>query len=623
MRTDKTGSPPSFARITQALDEWAFENSRPAGPASRRGQWTMYHCPAHQDDDPSLGLIYNADKHKTVVRCFTGCSDTQVLATIGLPESAIWDRQWVRAPGSPARPRAPRPEVPKARGDAPVPPKPSKKERLGKVVGPRYQAAIYHYTDHRGRPLGEVVRMHVPHERGTDKMFFQRKMDAGGRWSKGGFEPVLYHLPEVVQAIADGEDIHLPEGEKDVDRIRAAGRFATCNAMGAGSFRLEHARQLTGARRVIIIADRDSAGYQHALQVKRMLVGRVGEVLVVEAATGKDASNHFDLGHDFDEFVPVTDEQLERGFPGADEAIAAAEKAMEGVFRRSFDPETGWRWQWAPEAETELGIERAPAKSVQNQQNPETTMAQTAIAPGEGVQITVYTKPQCPQCDATKRTLDNLGFDYRIVDVTQDSAARQRLLDMGFQGAPVVEAGDVRFSGFRPDKLKTLPGVMRADVLAEQEAAAAQPGFPSTADRLSVDAVQAWAGPYLRAAMRRGEIPEVGSPQWAALPNGDPRKTGAVVEAALRYVQQATAAEATAPVARSQTSTMTATARNSSGRPTFAQLQEARRGEQALRAANGPLTPSAGAAAAAGASMTPASRANTSAAPQRTPGRGR
>ncbi|WP_234012082.1 DUF2742 domain-containing protein [Nocardia cyriacigeorgica] len=123
--------------------------------------------------------------------------------------------------------------------------------------------------------------------------------------------------------------------------------------------------------------------------------------------------------------------------------------------------------------------------------------------------------------------------------------------------------------------------------------------------------------------MRRGEIPEVGTPQWAALPNGDPRKTGAVVVAALRYVQQATAAEATAPVARSQTSTVTATARNSSGRPTFAQLQEARRGEQALRAANGPLTPAAGAAAAAGASMTPPSRANTSAAPQRTPGRGR
>ncbi|MBF6302701.1 glutaredoxin family protein [Nocardia amamiensis] len=241
------------------------------------------------------------------------------------------------------------------------------------------------------------------------------------------------------------------------------------------------------------------------------------------------------------------------------------------------------------------------------------------------MEITVYTKPQCPQCDATKRTLDNLGFAYQVVDVSQDPAARQRLVDMGFQGAPVVEAGDIRFSSFRPDKLKTLPGALRADVVAEQEAAAAQPGFrdPAAADRLSVEAVQKWAAPYLRNAQRRGEIPELGSPQWASLPNGDPRKTGAVVEAALRYVSQASATESAAPAPRVQNATATA-ARSNNGRPTFAELQEARRGEQALRAASGPLTPATAAtAAAAGAPLTPVTAANTNTAPRRTPGRGR
>ncbi|MGY4101960.1 glutaredoxin domain-containing protein [Nocardia sp. R16R-3T] len=623
--TDKTGPGPSFARITQALDEWAFEHDRPTGPSSKRGQWTMYHCPAHEDKDPSLGLIHNKDKAKTVVKCFTGCPDTKVLAVIGLPGNAIWDRQWVREPGTPARLRPPRPEPPQDQRPARDPAKPSKKERLGKVVGPRYQAAIYRYTDERGNPLGEVVRMQVPHERGTDKMFFQRKMDAGGRWHKGGFEPVLYHLPEVAQAVADGEEIFLVEGEKDADRARSAGLVATCNAMGAGSFRREHARQLTGAARVVIVADRDEPGYHHAAEVKRLLTGRVRVVLVVEAATGKDLSDHFDLGHDIDELVPLTDAQLEQGVPSSEETLAQAEKVMEGVFRRSFDPETGWRWQWAAEIDAEPSIESASAKSVQNQQNPETTLSQTAAAPREGVEITVYIKPQCPQCDATKRTLDNLGFAYQVVDVTQDPAARQRLVDMGFQGAPVVEAGDIRFSGFRPDKLKMLPGALRADVVAEQEAAAAQPGFrdPAAADRLSVEAVQRWAAPYLRNTQRRGEIPELGSPQWASLPNGDPRKTGAVVEAALRYVSQASATESAAPAPRVQNATATA-ARSNSGRPTFAELQEARRGEQALRAASGPLTPTtAAAAAAAGAPLTRVAGANTNTAPRRSPGRGR
>ncbi|PXX53941.1 glutaredoxin-like protein NrdH [Nocardia tenerifensis] len=627
--TDKPAHAPSFARITRALDDWAFEHDRPTGPASKRGQWTMYHCPAHDDDDPSLGLVHNPDKAKTVVRCFTGCPDTAVLAAVGLPDNAIWDRQWVREPGTPARPRPPRAESMKEQRPVRDPAKPSKKQRLGKVVGPRYQAAIYRYTDERGHPLGEVVRIQVPHEHGTDKMFFQRKMDAGGRWHKGGFEPVLYHLPEVRQAVADGEEIYLVEGEKDADRARAAGLVATCNAMGAGSFRREHARQLTGAARVVLVADRDEPGYHHAAEVKALLRGRVREVVVVEAATGKDLSDHFDLGHDIDELVPVTDAQLEQGFPTSEETLAQAEKAMAGVFRRSFDSQTGWRWQWAPDiGEAAPAPESTSAKAVSPQQKSETTtMSQSVAAPREGVEITVYTKTPCPQCEATKRALDNLGFVYQVVDVTENPAARQRLVDMGFQGAPVVEAGEIRFSGFRPDRLKTLPGVLRADVVAEQEAAAGQPGFrePAAADRLSVQAVQQWAGPYLRAAMRRGEIPEVGSAQWVSLPNGDPRKTGAVVQAALDYVRHAATPRPFPPASRSQASTAAAT-RGTDARPTFAELQQARRGEQqaALRAASAPLTPTTGAPVTAPrAPLTPAGPATTTPVPTRAPGRGR
>lgn len=617
---DTSASRASFARITRALDEWAFEHDRLPGPSSRRGQWTMYCCPAHEDTDPSLGLIHNKDQAKTVVRCFTGCSDTQVLAAIGLPGSAIWDRQWVREPGTPPRPRPPRPESQPNQRRVRDPAKPSKKQRLGKVVGPRYQVATYLYTDQRGLPLGEVVRIHVPHERGIDKMFFQRSVDAGGRWDKGGFVPVLYRLPEVAQAIADGEEIFLVEGEKDVERARRAGLVATCNAMGAGAFRRAHARQLAGAARVVIVADRDEAGYRHAADVKRLLIGLVREVVVVEAATGKDLTDHFDLGHDSDELVPVTDAQLEQGFPTAQDILTEAENTLEGVFRRSFDPETGWRWVWAPE----IGDEYAAAKPIHNQQISETTVPQTEAPPHEGVEITVYTKPHCPQCDATERTLDNLGFAYRIVDVSQDPDARERLLNMGFHGAPVVEAGNVRFTGFRPEKLKSLPGVLRADVVAEQEAAAAQPGFryPGAADRLSVEAVQKWAAPYLRSAQQRGEIPELGSPQWASLPNGDPRKTGAVVEAAVRYVRQASAHEPATSPSRSQGADVAA-ARGDGRRPTFAALQEARRGEQSLRAASGPLTPIATTAAFAGTTLPPAAPTTTIPAPHRSLGRGR
>ncbi|WP_278262831.1 glutaredoxin domain-containing protein [Nocardia sp. AG03] len=612
----------SFARITRALDEWAFEHNHLPGPSSQRGQWTMYRCPAHEDADPSLGLIHNEDKAKTIVRCFSGCPDTQVLATIGLPGNAIWDRKWVREPGTPPRPRPPRPESQPDQRRARHPAKLSKKRRLGKVVGPRYQAATYLYTDQRGLPLGEVVRIHVPHERGIHKTFFQRRVDAGGRWHKGGFAPVLYRLPEVAQAIADGDEIFLVEGEKDVERARGAGLVATCNAMGAGSFRHAHARQLAGAARVVIVADRDEAGYRHAAYVERLLIGLVREVVVVEAATGNDLSDHFDLGHDFDELVPVTEIQLDQGFPTAQAILAEAENTLKGAFRRLFDPETGWRWVLAPEIGADSAIETAATRATDNQQISEPAMPLTET-PHDGVEITVYTKPQCPQCDATKRTLDNLGFAYRVVDLGQDTDARERLLSMGFRGVPVVEAGNVRFTGFRPDKLESLSGVLRADVVAEQEAAAVQPGFshPGAADHLSVETVRNWAAPYLQSAQRRGEIPELGSPQWASLPNGDPRKTGAVVEAAMRYVHQASAPEPAVSPSRSQGADVAA-ARGDGRRPPFAAPQAARRGEQSLRAASGPLTPIATTTAFAGTTLPPAAPTTTTPAPHRS-GRGR
>ena len=34
--------------------------------------------------------------------------------------------------------------------------------------------------------------------------------------------------------------------------------------------------------------------------------------------------------------------------------------------------------------------------------------------------VTVFTKPHCPQCDATKRQLTKLGVPFETVDLTQN-----------------------------------------------------------------------------------------------------------------------------------------------------------------------------------------------------------
>lgn len=70
--------------------------------------------------------------------------------------------------------------------------------------------------------------------------------------------------------------------------------------------------------------------------------------------------------------------------------------------------------------------------------------------------ITVYTKPACVQCDATKRLLTKLELEFETIDITENPDAFEMLIAKGFQAAPVVNAGDEWWAGFNPDKINGL-----------------------------------------------------------------------------------------------------------------------------------------------------------------------
>ena len=73
--------------------------------------------------------------------------------------------------------------------------------------------------------------------------------------------------------------------------------------------------------------------------------------------------------------------------------------------------------------------------------------------------ITVYTKPACVQCNATKKALDRAGLEYDLVDISADEEARDYVMALGYVQAPVVEANGEHWSGFRPDRIKSLASV--------------------------------------------------------------------------------------------------------------------------------------------------------------------
>ncbi|MBT2266435.1 glutaredoxin family protein [Rhodococcus erythropolis] len=70
--------------------------------------------------------------------------------------------------------------------------------------------------------------------------------------------------------------------------------------------------------------------------------------------------------------------------------------------------------------------------------------------------VTVYSKANCPGCKFTMKKLDNNHTPYTVVKVDEDPAALALIQSWGFTSAPVVDAGGIRWAGFAPDKLNAL-----------------------------------------------------------------------------------------------------------------------------------------------------------------------
>lgn len=73
------------------------------------------------------------------------------------------------------------------------------------------------------------------------------------------------------------------------------------------------------------------------------------------------------------------------------------------------------------------------------------------------MQITLYTKNNCPQCQLTKRFLVEHCVHFTEINLEEHPEEVQLLSKEGFKRAPIVKTDtNISFSGFQLDKLKTL-----------------------------------------------------------------------------------------------------------------------------------------------------------------------
>lgn len=242
-----------------------FPDARPSGAG-----YTAL-CPAHKDRDPSLSITPGRSV-AWVLHCHAGCETPDIADAAGAP----WG------------------EVAGPREDKPL----SEDNWMPCVArnGHTWQET-YVYRNQHGTVVLGVSRC-------TSKCFAQWRPDAtsgsGRKWSitlpdgtKAG-AGIPYRLDDLLASDAL-RNVWIVEGEKDANRLWSMGVPATCNAGGAGKWTAEHADWLIG-RDVIIVADRDQPGRKHAEHVARTLTEIADSVEILEAAHGKDTSDHLDQG---------------------------------------------------------------------------------------------------------------------------------------------------------------------------------------------------------------------------------------------------------------------------------------------------------------------------------------
>lgn len=210
---------------------------------------------------------------------------------------------------------------PAAPGDAPPTRRSGGEVRqIGEAA--REIVATYDYKAKDGRLLYQVVRYQPknfrqrrPHPNKSGEWVWHMGACADSRSACGcglGPQPTtLYRIPELLQAIEAGDDVWIVEGEKDVESLMKAGQTATCNTGGAGKWRQELARAfagMEGPQRIRIVQDKDEPGVEHARAVFASLQEVVKEgvtVEIVEAISGKDATDHLAAGHGTDAFALI------------------------------------------------------------------------------------------------------------------------------------------------------------------------------------------------------------------------------------------------------------------------------------------------------------------------------
>jgi hypothetical protein len=190
--------------------------------------------------------------------------------------------------------------------------------------------ATYPYTDENGELLFEVLRY-------EPKGFSQRRPDGQGGWipNTQGVRRVIYRLPEVIEAVAQGRPIFIVEGEKDADSLWQLNIPATTNSGGSGKWREEDSQFLKSVD-TIICSDTDAPGKRNRDHVGQSIDGIASRVRVLDLPEGKDVTEFIEMGRTAEQLWHLVDSAPDwKWSKPRKPASAAVRAAADAAERRS------------------------------------------------------------------------------------------------------------------------------------------------------------------------------------------------------------------------------------------------------------------------------------------------
>jgi len=280
-------------------------------------------CPVHDETTPSLNVTWRSGQRGGGVLLFChGChaQADQIVEALGLTMADLFDeplperdRSLGRVGKSPARRQAGQ-----------------RRGKLGRLpamiarVGAAHEDELEHqwveverypYADRDGRLVQEVLREECTAEGARHKRFRQLFVTGTGRHvsrKPEGFYPVLYRAPQVADAVWEGSEVWLLEGEKDVHSAERLGLVATTNTQGGKSFPEDLVDEFSNAR-VVVVLDRDATGWARGVDLHAKLT-RVGATVLLRLPAvdeGKaDFTDHLEAGLSLEDLVWVSVEEV-------------------------------------------------------------------------------------------------------------------------------------------------------------------------------------------------------------------------------------------------------------------------------------------------------------------------